>query len=129
MKLSLSLLLPLAALFLTGCASTSVTQTWKTSNPPSGPVQKVAVIAVDQRGLARIGFENRFVRELKARGQEAMPTHDLLALPDIKADKEAAAAKLKAAAAKIKRRKTSRTTLLMAFSFFRAFRIDKVGCT
>jgi hypothetical protein len=97
MKLSLSLLAPLAALTLMGCASTSVMDTWKTPTPPSGPVQKVAVIAVEQRGLARIGFENRFVRELKARGQAAIPTHDLLALPDIKADKEAAAAKLAAA--------------------------------
>lgn len=97
MKPPLSWAAALIALFLTGCASTAVMDTWKTPNPPSGPVQKVAIIAVDDRDLARIGFENRFVRELKARGQEAIPTHDLLALPDIKADKEAAAAKLRAA--------------------------------
>lgn len=97
MKLSLSWATALVALFLTGCASTSVIDTWKAPNHSTGPVQKVAVIAVEQRGLARIGFENRFVRELKAHGQDAIPTHDLLALPDIQADKEAAAAKLRAA--------------------------------
>jgi len=45
----------------------------------------------------RQGFENRFVRDLRATGQEATTTFDLLGLPEIKADKAAAAARLGAA--------------------------------
>lgn len=86
-----------AALLLAGCASTSLEHTWKSPAAPAAPVSKIAVIGVDDRGLVRIGFENRFVRDLKARGQTAIATHELMTLPEIKADKEAAAAKLRAA--------------------------------
>ena len=101
MKASTCLLTTLTCiiLMLTGCASTSMKETWKSPAHSTGPVQKVAVIAVDERGLARIGFENRFVRDLRAVGQEALVTHELMTLLDIKADKEAAAAKLREAGA------------------------------
>jgi hypothetical protein len=89
----------LTALFASGCASTKLEQTWKAPTAPASPVKKVAVIGVDERGLMRIGFENRFVRDMKARGQTATATHELMTLPDIKADKEAAAVKLRAAGA------------------------------
>jgi len=82
------------SLLLAGCASTKLEQTWKSPAAPASPVKKIAVIGVDERGLVRIGFENRFVRDLKARGQTAMATHELMTLPEIKADKDAAAAKL-----------------------------------
>jgi len=97
MKRFLPLLSSLAAVFLTGCAATSITETWKAPTASAGPVKKIAVIGVDQRGLVRTGFENRLARELRARGQEVMVTHDLLALPDIKADKDAATARLREA--------------------------------
>lgn len=82
------------AVCLAGCASTSLKQTWKSPTQQGGPVQKVAVIAVDDRGMVRMGFENRFVRDLRARGQEAIVTHELMTLSEIKANKEAAAGKL-----------------------------------
>lgn len=84
------------ALCLGGCAApSSVKQTWKSPSYNAGPVQKVAVVAVDERGLVRQGFENRFVRELKLGGQPAIVTHSLLSLPEMKADKKAAAARLR----------------------------------
>jgi len=97
MKYFLPLLLAASALWLGGCASSSIKNTWKSPTYKDGPVQKIAVIAVDERGLVRQGFENRLVHNLRARGQEAMVTFDLMSLPEIKADKEAAAAKLRAA--------------------------------
>jgi hypothetical protein len=57
-------------------------------------VAKIAVVAVDERSLLRQAFENRFARDLKKAGQSAMVTHDLMSLPEMKADKLAAAARL-----------------------------------
>jgi hypothetical protein len=87
------------ALWLSGCASSSIKQTWKSPGYQGGPHKAIAVLAVDDRGMVRQGFENRFVQDLRANGQDAMATYELLALPAIKADKEAAAARLRAAGA------------------------------
>ena len=87
------------ALWLGGCATSSVKQTWKSPSYQGGPVQKIAVLAVDERGLVRMALENRFVRDFKARGQDALATHELLTLPAIKADKVTAAARVRAAGA------------------------------
>jgi hypothetical protein len=90
MKIQIQFFAVVTALCLSGCASSSVKKTWTAPDCAGGPVQKIAVIAVEERGMVRKGFENRFVRDLSARGQAAVVTHDLLALPEIKADKEAA---------------------------------------
>jgi hypothetical protein len=84
------------ALWLGGCASSSIKQNWKSPAYQGGPVQKVAVLAVDERGIVREGLENRFVREMREHGQGSMATYNLLRLADVKADKEAAAARLRA---------------------------------
>ena len=99
MKLSLTLVTAVAALVLAGCATSSLKQSWKSPTYQGGPVKKVAVLAVVERGLLRQGFENRFVRDFRAQQQEAIFTYDLLSLPEIKADKAAAAARLRAAGA------------------------------
>lgn len=78
---------------LCSCAATAVKQTWK-SPELWGPVGKLAVLAIEERGLLRQGFENRYVEQLTGRGAEAAPTYDLLSLPQIKQDKRAAAARL-----------------------------------
>ena len=88
---------PLAAL-LCSCATTRVLETWKSPDCPQ-PVGKIAVLAIDERGLVREGFENRFVRQLKATGASAVTTFDLLSLPDIKDDKRAAAERFRATGA------------------------------
>jgi hypothetical protein len=87
------------ALWLSGCASSSIKQTWKSPTYQGGAVQKIAVLAVEERGLERQAFENRFVRELRGHSQDAMATCDILGLAAIKADKEAAAARVRASGA------------------------------
>ena len=72
MKLPIQLAALVLTVCLVGCASNSVKETWKSPAYQAGPVQKVAVIAVDERGLVRQGIENRYVRDLKARGQQAI---------------------------------------------------------
>ena len=87
------------ALVLCGCAATALKQTWKSPSYQGGPVQKIAVLAVDEREFYRASVESHFTFQLNQGGQGAFITHDLLSLPAIKADKEAAAAKLRASGA------------------------------
>jgi hypothetical protein len=92
------LALAICALGLAGCASSSsIKHTWKSPTCPAGPVQKVAVIAVDERNDVRAGLENRLARELRKRSQDATATYKLLGLAEIKADKAAATARLREA--------------------------------
>lgn len=100
MKSPLRLLAPirLSALFATAvllcsCAATSVKNTWK-SPELRGPVGKIAVLAIEERGLLRQGIENRFVEQLTKSSAGAVPTYDLLLLPQIKQDKRAAVDRL-----------------------------------
>jgi len=88
-----------ATLLCSGCATSSVKKTWKAPDYKGGPVQKICVLAVDERGLVRKGFENRFVRDLEKEGQPAIVTHDALSLQEIKASKETAAAQMTGAGA------------------------------
>ncbi len=92
---------PLALCALTAllcsCAATSVKKTWKSPDYQGAPITKLAVLTVDDRGLLRQGFENRFVAQLSKGGATAIPTFDLLSLPDINRDKPAAAERLRAA--------------------------------
>ena len=91
-KIRLSLLCLLAVL-LCSCAATTVRNTWKAPGA-QGPVGKIAVLAIEERGLLRQGFENRFVGQLIRSGAKSLPTYDLLSLPQIKQDKRAAADRL-----------------------------------
>ncbi len=93
------LALAVLTLGLCGCAATSLDADLKSPSYHGGAVQKVAVVAVDERVLVRQGFENRFARQMVERGQSALVTYDLLSLPEIKADKQAATARFRAAGA------------------------------
>lgn len=84
---------------LAGCASTSLDGNLKSPAYQGGAVQKVAVLAVDERPLVRQGFENRFARQMVEHGQGAMVTYDLMSLPEIKADKQAATTRVRQAGA------------------------------
>jgi hypothetical protein len=86
------------ATWLCGCAATRVETTWKAPDCPQ-PVGKIAVLAIEERGLVREGFENRFVRQLRKTGASAVVTFDLLSLPDIKEDKRAAAERFRSTGA------------------------------
>jgi hypothetical protein len=93
----ISLALLVAA--LCSCAATSLKSTWKSPDYHGGPVGKIAVLAMDEGGMYRPMIEGQFVRQLEQQGQPAFKTLELLTLPEIKADKSAAAAKLRAAGA------------------------------
>ena len=97
MKLSPLPLCALAAL-LCSCAATSVNKTSK-SPDSRGPVGKMAVLAIAEQGMLRMGFENRFVRELGKAGSSAVVTYDMLSLSQIKGDKQAAAERFRAGGA------------------------------
>jgi hypothetical protein len=87
------------AVLWTGCASTSVKSTWKSPDYHGGPVQKVAILAVEDRGLVRSGIENRFANQLNSQGQSAFATYEMLGLAATKANREEAATKLRQAGA------------------------------
>jgi len=87
------------ALCLCSCATSSIKQSWKSPAYQGGAVAKVSVLAVDPRDFVRNTVENLFVRELRWRGQHAIATHDLLGLREIKADKQAAVSRVRAAGA------------------------------
>ena len=82
-----------------GCAGTSIKQTWKSPDYHGGPVQKVAVLAMDERGIVRVALENRYVRDLRERGQPALACGELVDLAEIKTNKEAVTARLREAGA------------------------------
>ncbi len=99
MKIPLKLtLLGSLILCLAACATNSIKRSWR-SPAYQGPARKVAVLAVEDRGSVREGVENRFVNQMTARGQAAFATCELMSLSTIKDDKEAAAARLRAAGA------------------------------
>jgi len=98
MRIRLFALCLLAAL-LSSCVGTSLKQTWKSPDYHSGPVSKIAALAVDERGYVRSAFESRFVLEVRKHGVRSFTTFDLLSLTDIKDDKAAAAERLKSTGA------------------------------
>lgn len=97
MKLHTLALYPLA-LLLCSCAATSVKTTSK-SPDTRGPTGKIAVVAVEQRGLVREGFENRLVNQLIKNGASAMTTFNQLSLVQIKEDRRAAVERFRASGA------------------------------
>jgi hypothetical protein len=78
-------------LCLGGCAATSLKHTAKAPDYSGGPVQKIAVLAVDERGFYRRVVEHHFAHQLQQHGQSVLMTYELLELPAINADKDAAA--------------------------------------
>jgi hypothetical protein len=63
-------------------------------------VGPVAVLTVEERGMIRVGLENRFARELEGSGQVVVRTHELLSLSDIREDRQASASRLLEAGAR-----------------------------
>jgi hypothetical protein len=85
-------LLPVAAL-VTACATTQVSAIWKDPSYQARPA-RIMVIGVAKNPLNRRLFEDEFVRQLKARGTEAIASYNVL--PDKQQDDQAAiAAKVK----------------------------------
>jgi hypothetical protein len=96
-KVHLSASCVLAAL-LCSCAATSIKKTWKASEGRM-PVTRIAVIAVEDRGILRQGLENRLRAELAKAGAKPLTTFELLSLYQIKEDKNAAVQSFRATGA------------------------------
>jgi hypothetical protein len=82
----MSLLVMIAAVQLSACASTSMTAVWK-DQAYTGRPHKALVILVARKPLLIRVFEDEFVRQLKARGVDAVPGYSLLPT-DRKLEKE-----------------------------------------
>lgn len=71
------LLMMIAAVQLSGCASTSVTAVWSDEAYTGHPHKAIVILAARRPILVRV-FEDEFVQQLKARGVEAVPAYSLL---------------------------------------------------
>jgi hypothetical protein len=78
---------------LTSCATTTLNSVWKDDNY-SGKVKRVLVIGVSKRPALKRFFEDEFVRQLKARGTDAVAGFTVLP-PDKEADMNIIAPKIK----------------------------------
>ena len=83
----------LIAMFIPACATTTLTSAWK---DPSyqGQLSKIMVIGVAKKPLNKRIFEDEFVRQLRARGTNAVASYTVI--PDEKqGDNASIAAKMK----------------------------------
>jgi hypothetical protein len=86
---------PTLAVLLCSCAATSIQTAWKSPEYKGPPVQKVAVLVVEDRGSIRRPLEREFAAQLTQQNQGVLTTFDLLSLEEIKGNKDAAAARLR----------------------------------
>jgi len=96
MKKTILFLAFMAVMTLQGTAAsgqTVLTDVWKDKDH-SGAMKKIAVFWIVQAPERRLLAENEFVRQLKARGINAMPVYVVIG-PDKVVDKDTAKAKIK----------------------------------
>lgn len=83
----------LIAIFITACATTRLTSAWKDPSYQGQP-HKIMVIGVAKKAVNKRIFEDEFVRQLKARGTDAVASYTVM--PDAKQnDHSVIAAKMK----------------------------------
>ena len=64
--------------FITSCASTKVTGEWKDPNQTAKQYKKIMVMGVAKQPQDRKSYEDEFVRQLQAKGVEAVSSHTLI---------------------------------------------------
>src|SRR3990170_7573915 len=100
----------LITMLITACATTKLTSAWKDPSYKGQP-RKIMVIGVAEKPVSKRIFEDEFVRQLKARGTDAVASYTVM--PDEKqGDHAVIAAKMKeqgADAALISRRASKKT--------------------
>jgi len=79
-------LITVCLFLISSCATTSLMTVWK-DDQYQGKVQKVLVIGISKRDTVKRAFESEFVRQLKARGIDAVPSFRVLP-SDKKLEKE-----------------------------------------
>ena len=75
------------------CATTTLTAVWR-GEGYKGPVKKIAVIGVAKKPVIRNLFEDECVRELRARGTDAVASYTVLSIDQL-ADKETVQSKIR----------------------------------
>lgn len=65
------------AMLVTACASTQLTSIWKDPSYRARPA-RIMVIGVDENPLTRRYFEDEFVKQIRARGTEAIASYSVL---------------------------------------------------
>jgi len=84
----------ICALFVfTSCATTTLTAVWR-GERYEGPVKKMAVIGVSKKPVIRNLFEDGCVRELRARGTDAVASYTFLPFDQL-ANKETVQSKIR----------------------------------
>ena len=74
-----SMALLVAFVTLTGCASTSLSNSWKNPQYAGGPIGKVLVVGISSQASVRRIFEDTFSGALRATGVEAVASYTLIA--------------------------------------------------
>ena len=70
--------------FLTSCASTKVTNEWKDPNFSSQKFKKIMVLGVAKQPRNRKLYEDKFVKQLAAKGVTAIASHTLIPHEDMR---------------------------------------------
>jgi hypothetical protein len=69
-------------LFLSSCATTELTGVWKDERF-SGRINKVVVMGIFEQAVTRNLFEDEFVRQLKARGVNAVASYTVVPIDEL----------------------------------------------
>jgi hypothetical protein len=91
------LLFIICTFFCASCATTTVTDVWKDKDY-QGKAQKIVVIMAARSPDMRNMFEDRFVGELDARGNNAFQSHTIIPMEQLR-DKELVKSKIKSTGA------------------------------
>jgi len=73
-----AVLLVLVILAILGCATTTLTKSWRNPDYVGRPLNKLLVVGVTTDSDLRRSFEDQFVKELRAAGVEAVPSYVVL---------------------------------------------------
>ena len=63
---------------LAACASTSIVEEWQSPDYKGGPFKRLLVVGVTKEATVRRIFEDEFVRQLRARGTDAVASYTLI---------------------------------------------------
>jgi hypothetical protein len=88
----------LAGLLVAACASTSIVSLWVIPDAAANKPRKLLIVGVSNDDATRRTFEDEFVRQLKARGIDAVPSYSQL-YQDSKPTQEAVVSAIKSSGA------------------------------
>ena len=69
----------LALLALASCSTTTIVDQWQSPGYTGGPFKRILVVGITKEAMTRRIFEDEFVKQLKARGTDAIASYTLIA--------------------------------------------------